>query len=167
MPNYLVSAGFQADSITAGTVAAAAVEKLKLGIRVDRASKVLPQTATEALFTVAGGPVMITLIYGVVEVVIQTQANNTKLQANPTVAGASVDLCANLDITAKVVGSFCSITGTYANAMVNGLSVPAQATPVLLPAGTVDLVCAASNTGEISWHAWFIPLATGATLVAA
>jgi hypothetical protein len=167
MPNYLVQAGFQSDAITAAVMAASAVEKVGLGIRVDRASATLPATTTAAIFTIAGGPVMLVQIYGMIEVVIQTQANATKLQANPTATGSSVDLCATLDITAKVVGSFLGITGTFANALVNGLSIPAQATPVLLPVGTVDLVCAATNTGEVSWHAWYIPLASGATMVAA
>ncbi|MFH7445159.1 hypothetical protein RA265_29135, partial [Pseudomonas syringae pv. tagetis] len=79
--------------------------------------------------------------------VIQTQANNTKLIANPTV-GSDTDICAVVSTTAAAVGSRLHITGTFANAMVisaNGAHV-AQAGAVVLTAGTLDLSCAASNT---------------------
>ena len=138
-----------------------------MGKQVRRSTSNLPQTAAGSLFTVAGR-VVLTHIVGEVTKAIQTQANNTKLTANGTV-GASVDMCAVLDITADVVGTLYHITGTLATALQATTSScgVAQAAALLLAAGTIDLDCAASNTGQVKWTVRYIPLDVGATLVAA
>jgi len=132
-----------------------------------RATAALPQTTAEALFTVTGRVKLIGIL-GTVTTVIQTQANNTKLIANPTV-GADVDLCAVNDISADAVGTVYSITGTLANAMVATTSGAGvfQAAPLTIEAGTIDLSCAASNTGSVKWTAIYEALEPGAKLVAA
>lgn len=142
--------------------------KFILGTRVARADGNIPQTATTAIFTIAGGDVLLTQIYGVIGTVIQAQANTMKLQANPTIAGSSVDLCATLDINAKVAGSYLGITGTFATALQNGLSIVGQQTgPIIIPTGTIDVVTSASSTGTIAWICYYVPLTLGATVVAA
>lgn len=155
------------DFLSAAAVSDSGLMKLAIGKQVDRTTADLPASTTAPLFTVTGGSILLVMILGQVTTVIQTQACNTKLQANPTATGSSVDICANLDITAKVVASYFGITGTFANAMVNGLSIPMQATPVIIPAGTIDLVTAATNTGQVAWSIWYLPLAAGITVVAA
>lgn len=139
-----------------------------LGARVERADASLPQTAAEALFTVTGGKVLITGIVGEVGTVIETQANNTKLTANPTV-GTSVDICAVLSITADEAGTLYSITGTLTDALVGTTAgaVAAQAKNVIVNAGTIDLNCAASNTGTIAWTVFYVPIDDGAAIEAA
>lgn len=117
--------------------------------QVRKASATLPATTTQDLFTITG-QIRAKSIVGLVTTVIQTQANNTKLIFHPT-TGSDVDLCAVLDITAKVVNSFFAITGTVADAMLNGLAVKDQVTPLLLGPGTIRLSCAATNTGATSW----------------
>lgn len=139
-----------------------------LGAKVDRATAALPQTTQSALFTVAGGRVVITGIVGEVTTVIQTQANNTKIVANPT-TGTDVDLCAVLDITADQVGCLYGITGVFSDAMV-GANAGATVLPqrgVVVPVGTIDLSCAASNTGSVKWSLTYIPLDDGAYVSAA
>lgn len=135
--------------------------------KVYRATAALPATTASAIFTVTGR-VKIIDIKGVVTTVIQTQANNTKLIANPTV-GADVDLCAVNDITADAVGTVYSITGTLANAMVATTSGAGvfQAAPLTVEAGTIDLSCAATNTGSVSWYIEYLPITAGAKIVAA
>lgn len=135
--------------------------------QVFRATAALPQTTAEALFTVTGRVKLIGIL-GVVTTVIQTQANNTKLVANPTV-GADVDLCAVNNISADAVGTVYSITGTLADAMVATTSGAGvfQAAPLFIEAGTIDLDCAASNTGSVKWTAIYEPLEPGAKVVAA
>lgn len=139
-----------------------------IGRRVDRATATLPQTAQAALYTIAGGRVLVLGIVGEVTTVIQTQANNTKLVGNPT-TGSDVDLCAVLSITAKEVGALFGITGLFSDAMVgaNAGATVAPRNAVILPVGTLDLNCAASNTGSVKWSVWYVPLDDGATLVAA
>lgn len=144
------------------------IRRLVGGEKVERATAALPQTTAEALFTVAGGRVLVTGIVGEVTTVIQTQANNTKLTANPT-TGTSVDLCAVLNISADEVGALYSITGTLTDALAGGVAgaVALQDRPVVVPAGTIDLDCAASNTGAVKWTVTYVPLDDGASVVAA
>lgn len=132
-----------------------------------RATASLPATTATPYFTVTG-KVKIYSIIGEVTTVIQTQACNTKLIANPTV-GADVDICAVADITADAVGALLSITGTFANALVETASgaVPAQATPVIVTAGTIDLSTSATNTGATKWTVVWEPIDQGAMVIVA
>jgi hypothetical protein len=138
------------------------------GRKVDRATAALPQTTQAALFTVSGGRILLTSIVGQVTTVIETQANNTKLVANPT-TGTDVDLCAVLDITADEAGCLYGITGLFSDAMVGagaGATVVPR-NPVVVPVGTIDLNCAASNTGSVKWSVTYVPFDDGAQVVAA
>lgn len=136
---------------------------------VERAAANLPQTTQSALFTITG-QVAITYIRGEVTTIIQTQANATKLVANPT-SGSDDDLCATLDITGDVVGTQYYLTSTQTDAMkeaAQGASFPALVDqPIILNAGTLDLSCAASNTGQIKWTIHYIPLSPDGLVVAA
>jgi hypothetical protein len=147
---------------------AAAFRKALFGLRVSRATAALPQTTQSALFTVTGGRILLTSIVGQVTTVIQTQANATKLVSNPT-TGTDVDLCATLDITADQVGCLYGITGTLATAMVgaNAGATVVQTNALVIPVGTIDLSCAASNTGSVSWTLTYVPLDDGASVSAA
>src|SRR5688572_17918801 len=93
-----------------------AYSQLAMGFQTDRATAALPQMAAHALFTIATGRIVVFGLIGEVTTVIQTQANNTKIVANPT-TGTSVDLCAVLSITADEVGCLYGITGVFADAM--------------------------------------------------
>jgi hypothetical protein len=149
-------------------IAGKALRKLLKGKKVDRATATLPQTTAAAIFNIVGGRVIMTQIVGEVTVVIQTQANNTKLTANPT-TGTSVDICAVLSITADEVGTLYGITGLNTDAMIgiNAGALPAQTRDVILPVGTLDLDCAASNSGSVKWTMFYIPLDDGAYVTAA
>lgn len=155
----------------AATIPAASPRTLRmlaLGVPVERAAANLPQTTQSALFTVAGGRVMITGLIGEVTTVIQAQANATKVVSNPT-TGTDVDLCATLDINGKEAGTLFGITGIFANAMVGanaGAGIIGERKPVV-PIGTIDLNCAASNTGAVKWTLFYLPIDDGATVVAA
>lgn len=135
---------------------------------VRRATASLPQTTAAAIFNVIGGAVEITQILGIVTTAIQNQANNTKLIANPS-SGTSVDMCAVLDIANDEAGTIYSITGTLSGALAGTAAgaVAGQATPVIVQAGTIDLSCAASNTGAIRWIVKYRPLDEGAYVTAA
>jgi len=153
--------------VTESAFHADAARKLLLGNTVDRAIAPLPQTATEAIFTVAGGRVLITELLGEITTAVQAQTTNAKLQANPTAAGSSVDICANVDLNAATVATLLSLTGTFATAMQKGLAVVALTTPIIVQAGTIDAVTGASSTGAWKWKISYIPLDAGASVVAA
>lgn len=138
------------------------------GIKVSRATGTLPASTTKALFTIAGGRVLLLGIVGEVTTAIQNQACNTKLTANPT-TGTDVDICAVLNIANDEIGCLYGITGLFSDAMVGsnaGAGVWPR-NPVVLPAGTLDLSTAATNTGSVKWDLWYVPLDTSATVTAA
>lgn len=142
--------------------------EIVLGAKVDRATATLPQTAAAAIFTVSGGRVAITQIIGEVTTAIQNQANNTKLTSTPT-TGTAADICAVLSIANDEVGCLYGITGLNTDAMIgiNAGALPAQTREVIVPAGTIDLNCAASNTGSVKWSIFYYPIDDGATVTAA
>jgi hypothetical protein len=134
--------------------------------RTERATDTLPQTAAEALFTVVNGRVVVTQILGEVTTAIQNQANNTKLTHNPS-TGTSTDLCAVLNIANDEVSTLYGITGLFSDAMIGaGQAVSAQTRDVVLKPGTIDLDCAASNTGSVKWTLFWRPIDDGAYVTA-
>lgn len=141
------------------------------GTLVSRATAALPATTTSTLFTITGGRVLLTSIIGEVTTVIQTQADATKLQFDPTDAGATQDICATLDITADAVGTLYSITGTPATAMQDALNFlgadKVLARPMVLKPGAILLNCAATNTGSVKWSLTYVPIDEGAAVAAA
>ena len=145
--------------------------RIQLGTRVDRATATLPQTTDGALFTITGGRVLLTAIIGEVTTVIETQANNTKLKLNPSATGADQDLCAVLDISADPVGELYTISGTVGDAMRSdlliGLNSLLRAGGMILSEGSIELDCAASNTGSVAWSLWYLALDVGASIAAA
>ena len=131
------------------------------------ASKALPATTTGAIFTVTGVVEVIAII-GVVTTVVQTQACNLKLS---TVSNsATTDICTDLNITAAAAQSRMSITGTFANALLNtakGVPVARQATALIVQQGTIIATTSATNTGNIRWSVRYRPLQEGSRIVAA
>jgi hypothetical protein len=139
-----------------------------LGNRVDRATATLPQTTAAAIFNITGGRVAITQIVGEVTTIIETKANDTKIVSNPT-TGTDADLCAVLNITADEVGTLYGITGLNTDALIgiNAGALPMQVRHVIVPIGTIDLNCAASNTGSVKWSIFYYPIDSGAAVAAA
>lgn len=137
------------------------------GVRIDRSTAVLPQTATAPIFTIAAGRVLVRMLIGEVTTIIQAQANNTKLTGVPT-AGTSLDICAVADINALEVGGKLVPTGTLATALGKTVAGAAltMAQPLVLAIGTLNLNCAASSTGAIKWSIWYSPLDDGAVVTA-
>jgi len=169
-PNFtsVITAAELLSAETKGVIITQAGKQLPDGTYVEyRTTAALPQTAAAAIFTVTGRVKLLNIV-GEVTTVIQTQANNTKLVSNPTV-GADVDICAVADITAATVGSQLSITGTLATALQKTVSgaYAYQASPVVVTAGTIDLNCAASNTGSVKWLVQYLPIDPGARIIAA
>ena len=133
-----------------------------------RATATLPQTTAHALFTITGGNVEILGLIGEVTTVIQALDNATKLTFNPTGAGGSTDLCTALNITADAVGTFYSLTGDTTDPMHDGLWIAQSIKyPFSAGPGTIDLDCAASNTGSVQWHVVYRRLEPAARIAAA
>lgn len=160
-----------------------AFSKGVLGITVSKAYTPLV-VETKTLFTV-GGLCLVTSIVGKVTTAI-TVANTVKLVANPT-TGTSSDLCAATDLgsTDTPAGNLLSVTGAPAEVMITGIGAvqrfpvtEAQPTAVTttmtggaqgvyVDAGTIEQVTATGADGGITWYLSYVPIALGASIVAA
>lgn len=121
---------------------------------------------TVALFTVAGGRVAITSLFGLVGTAI-TVANSYKLQNNPT-TGDTTDICAATDIgttdsAAGTIIGFGQGTTAAPPLLKGGFNIPSD---LILPVGQIESVSAGTD-GEITWYLTWVPYDVGATVVAA
>jgi hypothetical protein len=143
------------------------VRQILFGVRLEKSTGTLAAT-TVPLFTVTGGEVALTAIYGLVTTSI-TVANSYKLQHNPTLAGATTnDLCAATDIgtTDTPAGDVLSFDGIRTTQITRGGGANTLRTPVVLQAGQIESVSAGTD-GAILWVVTYVPLTDGATMVAA
>lgn len=138
---------------------------------VSKAALLVPQSTTDTLF-VGTGSAEILNIHGKIAVQIGAGANNAKLSI---LQGATTtDICANLDIDGDLANTSYTITGTFANAMVNNAAdtpiAGAQAGAIRVIDGDtwyVILTCAASSgTGTVAWDLTYKPLGQGGTVIA-
>lgn len=127
---------------------------------------------TVPLFTIAGGELLITGMWGKVTTAI-TVANSYKLQLNPT-TGDTGDLC-----TAADIGTNDSAAGSLLTFVDSATAIPptlaaGKATAsyygymlsAVVTTGQIEHVSAGTD-GVISWFVTWVPLTVGATLVAA
>jgi len=139
---------------------------IALGIRVDRAAAAHAAAVTP-YFTISGGPVLLTGLLGTVGTAC-VAATNIHWETLPT-TGAVAPLCALIDLDTLVTGTHLTITGVgsaamQSNATATGLAM--LATKVVLSIGALNAEISAAN-GTSSWSLWYVPLAVGATVVAA
>lgn len=142
-----------------------------LGIRVDRASADCQGAADTPIFNIVGGRVFVTQILGeVADVAIAGGANNFRLQSNPTAAGTTTNLCADLDIDADPIGTLYSVDGVPATALVRGEEGAVQGMSVkgvVVPVGAIETVSAGNVAGQMKWSLWYVPIDDGAYVTAA
>jgi len=137
-----------------------------LGVRVDRAVST-HLAAVTPYFTISGGPVLLTGLVGTV-VTEAVGVTNFHWETLPT-AGAVEPLCALLDVDPAVIGSLLTITGVGSDAMTYNASATGLATMTANPILSIGALNAeiAAASGATSWSLWYVPLAVGATVVAA
>lgn len=155
-----------------------AFTKSVLGLPVSKAYTPLA-VETKTLFTV-GGLVLITSIVGKVTTAI-TVAGTSKLQANPA-TGTTQNLCAATDLGTSdtPAGDLLTITGAPLDPIVLGIgAVSLFGTPattltagdaakgIFVAAGTIEQVNATGADGGITWYLTYVPIETGASVVAA
>ncbi len=152
--------------------AASAGEKTTDGIVVTRATAAIPQSASAAISTVTRLCLLKRIVGYVSTVLGAATPNASKLKVDTTGPGATTDLCIDLDLDAEAAGTILQITGTFANPMVATLDLPIaqqQAVDIVVPPGSIMLECDGSDggTGRIRWSATYVPLESGANIVAA
>lgn len=141
-----------------------------LGIHVQKASATLPASTTQNIFTISGGRVLITCLFGEVTTIVQAQACTLKVTSVPT-TGSAVDVASTLDVNAFEAGALLicegdgtALIGTSAGA---GFAPALNALPFIIPAGTLRIATSATNTGATKWDLFYFPIDDGATVVSA
>jgi hypothetical protein len=125
--------------------------------------------ATLPLYTIAGGRVMITSLYGLVTTDI-TVAGTTLLRSNPT-TGVTGNLCTATDLgtTDTLAGAVLGISGVVGDSILNsiGWTTGFKQGYLIVATGQIEMVTATGADGAISWYVTWVPMDDGATLVAA
>jgi hypothetical protein len=144
-------------------------------IQVSRAAKALPQTATEQLFRIHGGRVLVKLLVGEVTTAIQStdpvaKVSISKLSAAGALVGTAYDIASTLDMSSDEVGTMYGVEGD-GTAITSGGQVAGSLEAfgtgfIAAGPGQIYLTTGASKTGAIKWDLWYQPLDPGAYVVA-
>lgn len=152
-------------------IQAAAVRLITEGIYVPNAlHAALPQSATQNIYTVTGGRILLVHLSGEVTTIIQAQATTLKFTSTPA-AGSAIDLCATADLTGREVGGRITLpnppaSGTAA-VLTNAGYTNIQPLRVIVPAGVISVTTVASSTGGLKYDLIYVPLDIGASVAAA
>ncbi len=141
------------------------------GAPVSKSTGTLAAT-TVALFTIAGGEVLVTAMWGKVTTAV-TVANSYKLQINPT-TGDTGDICTAGDIGTADAAIGSLLTFADSATPIPPTLVAGRATTsyygyplsCVVTTGQIEHVSAGTD-GVITWYVCWVPLTDGATLVAA
>lgn len=130
--------------------------------------------ATFGLFTVTGGEILVTSFYLKVNTTISTNGGTLALQTAPTTGDAvTVVAATDLGTTDSAAGTLIGVDGRIADPATSGATftrVFVKGGPALvnLPVttGAINLVGASSVNGAVTAYVNWVPLTTGALLVA-
>lgn len=141
-----------------------------LGTTVRRATNTLPQTATGTIFTVTGGPVVLTGLTLIFTTAVQAQATVIKFRHTPT-GGSVADISGTVDVNGAPVGGGVDLQGpTTAGALTQapllftatggavGKTLALGTGAILLQPGALGLNAAASSTGAFRAILTYTPL---------
>ena len=154
------------------------LREVNLGRYVTGQTSTITADATYQVFTVAGGEVLITALWGKVTTAITDAGEDIALQMDPT-TGTTVQLTQNSgDIGTGGVAAGDLITfsedndGASAPGILTGVTAAKGSGPLRFVAttGEIELVVGAgtgSEDGVIAWYCTYVPLTVGATVAAA
>lgn len=142
---------------------------LLTGIKVDRAAKVLPAGATESIFTVTGGAVLITGLVGTVTTATDATATNLSVVATPT-SGTAVTLASTVAAASKEVGAMFALNATAGGALVSttaGAAYLVLGYRPIVAVGNIQIITSATNAGVLKWSLTYVPWDTAGRVAAA
>lgn len=141
------------------------------GTPVNRAAAALPQSATQSIFTITGGNVLITSLFAVITTVVQAQATTFKINALNTASTGNTDLslAAGSDLTGAAVGTVIGFPNiNVASAAIATIAnAGVQNNEFLIGAGALRAITTASSTGAWKWYLNYVPIDPGAYVTAA
>jgi len=142
------------------------IRKVILGERVVGKLQTIAGAATHQVFTVAGGQVLITAMWGVTTVEM-AGANTINVQTDPTV-GDTVVIATAVDLGTTNTAAGTVIAGQAATAAAPAL-VKGSGQPLSFVATTGEVESVATEAtadGAIQWYCTYVALTTGATVTA-
>lgn len=141
-----------------------------MGLKVDRATAVLPATAYGALFNIVGGRVLVTGLVGEFTVAADATATTVKVVGTPT-SGTAVDWTTTTAVTSKEIGSKITLPAASGGAVVvtsaGGGGQVQPKSPYVASVGTLGITTSATNAGSAKWSIFYVPLDDGASVTAA
>jgi hypothetical protein len=144
------------------------VRSIALGLGpISKATGAITGDPTTPLFTIAGGEVLITSLYAKVTTALTTDSGTYAVQNDPTTGDTRAIVTAtDLGTSDTAVGSVVGLTNgtTAAPSFLRGGTAHFGA---VVTTGTVDFVGAASANGALTFYVTWVPITSGATLVAA
>ena len=142
-----------------------------LGTAVQRTKSDLMDGTTTTVFTIAGGNVLITALYGTIKDAAHAVVTDAcKFQVNPTV-GSATDLCVTSNLSGTEEGTLISIEGTPVAALDVSSSgnIPNTLLNIIAATGNLTFISGGNDTNAttLQLNLWYFPLDAGATVVAA
>lgn len=145
------------------------IRNIHLGAtRVDRAAAVLPATGNQTLYTVSGGKIIMLGLVGEVTTVASATATLITFGAVPTTGPVqALNLNTGSAITSAAVGTLVTLTGAFTDAaIIGGAGQILDSQGVVIAPGGIRITTDATNTGQLKYSLWYIPLDDGASVVA-
>jgi hypothetical protein len=127
----------------------------------------------DPLFTITGGPILVTSIVGIVTTVIAGGAVNGTLQATTTEPAATVALSTTVAITDDAAGTSYRFVGAggVLTPDTNGAKIIDPVTvgdcAFLIPIGNINFLGSAARTGNIKWYMIYKPLSPNSVVTVA
>jgi len=145
-----------------------------VGKLTERAAALPPATGVSAdLFTIDGGPILLTGFYGYATVAMPVAVLSFDLALDPDDGGSDVALATALSISGAAAGTYWRLNATAGGVLVATLNVSygvKLATPIALDAGDIKLNVtgggAIGTTARAKWGITWVPLSSAATVAA-
>lgn len=122
------------------------------------------------LFTIAGGPVMVTEFVGIVTTEIGADATTCQVQITTTAPAGTVNLSTAVNIETDAVGTSYTFTAAAPGVLTPttvGALAAAPRLAWLCPIGTLKATFSAATTGAIKWYLVYRPLSASSVVTAA
>ena len=143
---------------------------MRLGFHAAKAAATLPQGTTQEIFTITGGRVLVSLLFGEATVALGGVANDLSVQMNPT-TGTTYIIASAIEGNALEAGGLLVVEGDGTALMITG---KAGAGPIIsgtglwiCPVGAIEFKCVGSTTGSTKWDIWYFALDEGASVASA
>jgi len=127
--------------------------------------------AADPLFTITGGPIMVTNLVGIVTTAVSDAGASTcQIIEAVTEPAGNVNLSTAVDIDSDAAGTSYTFTGVALPVLTPTTAGALPLVPAvkwLCPIGTINATTSAAKNGVIAWYLTYFPLAPTSVVVAA